>query len=73
MKVMRGFTSDGVFKVIVIVILLFIVYFIYQSWVAISTFTMLAENPESIESDKELSDYIDDYNDLFKKLLDLFI
>lgn len=69
---MKGVTSDGVFKVIVIVILLFIAYLIYQSWVALSTFSLLAENPADV-SEKELKDYISDYNDLFKKLLDLFL
>lgn len=70
---MRGFTSDGAFKVILIAILLFIAYLIYLSWVALSTFSLLAENPSAEESEKELKDYISDYNDLFKRLLDLFL
>jgi len=73
-KRFKGGTADSLFKAALIIILILIAYFLYMSWVYMAELVTLGKQPPTPEEGgKELNEYIGDYNDLFKQILDFFL
>jgi len=68
---LKGGAANILFKLALLVLLAVIAYFLYQSWVALSTFQLFADAGKA-GNGQGLGDYISQLNDFFKKIIDLF-